>query len=445
MINSSSTESFILSSNDWILGPYFTHRYVYFYDIKQWSKYEQDSNEMFMNVEHLKTSLKKLLEYYPMIAGRFKCQADNTMMIEGDDGVPFVSASTNIALTDLPLSSKEYSCISDHPESLQLINPPDYIKPIEQPLFQIQHTRFTCGSVALGIHLHHYVADAQGYIQLIRDWAQLYKNPSFRPVVCHDRSLMMPTTAQLNQMKCRPDFDKPKPEFMGQTIDPHQPPSTLKIFRFGADELKKMKIAATEQLTKSDVAFVSTFDVLSAHLAHHVTLARHKCGGTTNIAQINIVTNTRTRINPPLPQNYFGNAILSSSLELEIEKIICEDNLGLLSSKIHQTIEEKTSDRIQETLAWIVVQPDKSKIWATFQWQRDLLITAWNKMGQYINFAFELDVAPKRITKPFGDILVGSAYFFATETNDESIDVMLSLTQEQMNNLEGNQKFRSYQ
>ncbi|CAF4424710.1 unnamed protein product, partial [Adineta steineri] len=107
-----------------------------------------------------------------------------------------VSAKINMLLKELPLSIEKYTDTKIIPESLQFINVTN-----SNTLFHIRHTRFACGSVALGITLNHQVADAHSYFQLIKDWTQLYKNLEYQPNVCHQRSLLEPTLEEIQLLK----------------------------------------------------------------------------------------------------------------------------------------------------------------------------------------------------------------------------------------------------
>ncbi|CAF1273888.1 unnamed protein product [Didymodactylos carnosus] len=384
-----------------------------------------------------------------MLAGVFKRHdEDNTMSIEQDDdgrgGVPFVSASADIFLNHLPLSVEEYTSTMSLPESLELINTTDL-----QTILHIQHTRFMCGSVALGIHFNHCAGDAHSYFQLVRDWAQLYKNSQYHPVVCHQRSLLEPTLAETAARKnSHPNFNNQKTHYIRQetlpsvsTVDAVR--SVVKIFRFSCDELNRMKLDATSQLP-FDVAYVSTFDALTAHLYRHIAIARRS---SSSMAKLYISTDIRPRLRQPLvPSTYFGNAIVFSYLEMETTQLISENRLGPLSSQVHQAIVSNTSDEIRTTLAWITSQPDKSKIAATFDLDKaDFIITAWNKMNMYSDSDFEPGVHPCRIALPCTTSFKSAAIFFSTEKNDTSIDVVLGLAIEDMERLESNSEFRKYQ
>lgn len=46
------------------------------------------------------------------------------------------------------------------------------------PILAVQHTRFACGGVALGIRLHHMVCAVGGFFQFVRDWATIHRSSS---------------------------------------------------------------------------------------------------------------------------------------------------------------------------------------------------------------------------------------------------------------------------
>ncbi|CAF2504718.1 unnamed protein product [Rotaria sp. Silwood2] len=399
-----------------------------------------------MNVDRLISSLTKLVEYYPFLTGVRKIEEkDKTISIVLDDaqgGIIFNSVSINIRLCDLSLSINEYTSTMDLDKSLELTNKNDV-----NALFHVRHTRFLCGGVALSIHLNHSVGDAHSYFQLVGDWARMYQNVEYRPIVCHARSLLELTEVDNEVDKHSwSSFNKQKTYVVKGDISPQTEQSVksiVKIFRFSADELERMKREATAHLLP-EVDHVSTFNVLAAHLYRHVALARDSSHS--YISKLYIPVNIRSRLKQPIiPSTYFGNAILHSCLETESTNLIRINDLGFWASKVHQTVATLTSDEIKSTLAWIISQPDKSKIVFNFPFDNTgFYITAWNKMGMYVNSNFEYGVHPCRITLPSEDLFNGGAYLFSTEKNDTSIDLILILDPTTMEKLENNPDFRKY-
>ncbi|CAF0746944.1 unnamed protein product [Adineta steineri] len=435
-----------LSPNDWIIPSTSTISCIYFYDIQQWSLYKKQTHDIFMNIEQLKLSLQKLLEYYPLLTGTLKLfDKDNKVLIEknnNNNGILFVSAKINMLLKELPLSIEKYTDTKTIPESLQFINVTN-----SNALFHIRHTRFLCGSVALGITLNHQVADAHSYFQLIRDWIQLYKNLEYQPNVCHQRSLLEPALEEIQLLKnSNPDFDYRRSLYFREEISSsiQQTKQTIiKIFRFTADELNRMKTDAITHLS-SDVTYLSTFEVLTAHLYQHVMLARNYT--TSSISKLYISTNIRPCLTQSfIPSTYFGNAILFSYLEMNMLDVIDKNSFSLLASRIHKSIEENTANNIRTTLAWIICQTDKTRIIPTWNLdEKDFTISAWNKMGIYSNAEFESNVHPCRVILPQDMKMSSAAILLSTEENDGSIDVYLGLDVNEMKQLEENFDFRKY-
>ncbi len=391
-------------------------------------------------------SLRKLLEYYPLLNGIFKVyDQDKKVSIEQNDGtggILFVSTTINIPLNEIHLLDNTNTKII--PETLQLINIVD-----SETLFHVCHTRFLCGSVALGITLNHQLADAHSYFQLVKDWAILYKNFEYQPNVCHQRSLLELTQEEINILKnSNSDFNHRRSLSVKEESASLPPTSTakqiiVKVFRFSAHELERMKSDSITHLP-FDVDYVSTFEVLTAHLYQHVMLARHH--SPSSMTKLYISTNIRSRlIQPSIPITYFGNAIMFSYLEVPMSELVQTANLGLLASQIHKSIQANNNDDIRTTLAWIICQRDKTKITPTFNLdETDFTISAWNKMGMYSNSDFELGNYPCRILLPPDTKFNGAAILLSTEKTDQSIDVILGLEINEMERLESNSDFRKY-
>ncbi|CAF2087799.1 unnamed protein product [Rotaria magnacalcarata] len=446
IIKTDSFQSLQLSPNDWIIPSIHSISCVYFYNIQKWPLYEKESNDMFIDIQQLIVSLRKLLEYYSLLNGVFKLfDQDSKVAIEQTDskgGILFVTATVNISLNELPLSLEKYTNVNVIPKELQLINAND-----PNTLFHVRHTRFLCGSVALGISLNHQVADAHSYFQLVKDWVQIYKNLEYQPDVCHQRSLLEPSFNEIEILKkTNPNFNDRKSLSVKEENSPSFPQTKqikMKIFRFSADELNRMKLDSTHHLSPN-VDYVSTFDVLTAHIYRHVMIARNYPAS--SISKLYISTNIRSRLTQPsIPITYFGNAIMFSYLEMNMKELIHENHIGLLASEVHRAIEQNNKDDIRTTLAWILCQKNKKLISPTCNLDKtDFTISAWNKMGMYSDSDFEPGVYPCRITLPADTEFSGAAILFSTEQNDASIDVILGLEMSEMERVEKNFDFRKY-
>ncbi|KAG7377508.1 hypothetical protein PHYPSEUDO_011539 [Phytophthora pseudosyringae] len=76
------------------------------------------------------------------------------------------------------VGSKPRLIVTNLPDGGNALLPP--FDPSEEgktrdPILAVQHTRFACGGVAIGICLRHIICDASGFFQLVRDLAALYR------------------------------------------------------------------------------------------------------------------------------------------------------------------------------------------------------------------------------------------------------------------------------
>ena len=441
IIRCSQSDPIELSVNDFILPATSSIDCIYFYDIQRWkSDRNNEANELFLDTQRMLQSLTQLIEYYPILCGTLKPSTnDGRVTVEFNDdnsGIEFISTAVTMSLIELPLSKINVDNQSILPSDIEWLN-----KAQSPRLFRVRHTRFACGSVALGISLNHQLGDAHSLFQLIKDWANIYRDSSYKPTVCHDRSLLSPTSDEIEyRRKIDPNFDNQKAHAIANADTPfsfsmNTEQIIVKIFRFTAEKLEQIKSKAMNYRPPS-APYISTFDALTAYLHRNVMLAR-QCAAST-CTRIFISTNTRSRLmDPEIPLNYFGNSIVFSYVEIPMSELMADEHLGRTSSAIRQAIENNQSECIRTTLSWIASKPDISKVIPSFHLDaEDFTVSAWNKMGMYSNADFETDLYPTRVL-PTSDLRFnGGAIFESTELLDSSIDVIIGLTAESMQRFE---------
>jgi len=128
LVKNNSFESLELSTNDWLIPSVVSIKSIYFYDIHQWSFYGKQPNDTFLDIQQLISSLKKLLDYYPILNGTLKTlnSPNYKVLVEHNndkDGVLFFSTVVNIPLNEIPLSTRDFVYDKIIPETLQLRPP----------------------------------------------------------------------------------------------------------------------------------------------------------------------------------------------------------------------------------------------------------------------------------------------------------------------------------
>jgi len=419
--------------------PFFALRNLFFYRKPVgWC-----NDEEFMDGGRMKDALRKLLQFYPHLTGRLRRDESNgsaTLEYRTGDGlshatdgvfggVPFVTATSNASLSELPLTASHYRMSTDLPPSLKLISDYDFQQALSYPPMSIQFTRFACGGVCIGVHLHHYVCDGEGFFsQLMRDWTEVYRGKPVTPPTL-DRSWLQPTDESVAAAIKQGQREQGGFIVMGKMEPPPEPASDAElpvspVFRFTSSELQRMKQAAISDMDSNN-GWVSTFEVLTAHLVRCMHAARMAIQATTQSLpsipaettspesasastmspqstcspnsvsspsslspalstpppplssessscscklELDIATNLRhgrLGSSHPSPAKAHCNAVLPTKVRLPNNVLDSSaSKLSDTAALVHEALRTSTSDPVHwhETLAWLASQPKKDHI-----------------------------------------------------------------------------------
>ncbi|KAL5774987.1 hypothetical protein ACOSP7_012544 [Xanthoceras sorbifolium] len=142
------------------------------------------SSSNFFNAQELKESLSKALVLFYPLAGRLGHDENGRIEIKCNaEGALFVEADTDSALDD-------FNDFAPSSQLSHLLPKIDYSAEISSyPLLISQVTYFKCGA-ALGVGLHHILADGASTFNFVNTWASITRgvSPSMTPM--HDRTLL---------------------------------------------------------------------------------------------------------------------------------------------------------------------------------------------------------------------------------------------------------------
>ncbi|KAF4545927.1 uncharacterized protein LTHEOB_4579 [Lasiodiplodia theobromae] len=417
-----------------------------------------------ISVVRLRQALALLLDYYPHLTGR--------LQINETDGTPEISSLGTGALLleakcpapldefcsqpDVTGSSASRILVTNLPgRGNALLAPfdPSLEGVCRDPIFTIQHTRFACGGVTLGVRLHHIVCDSDGFFQFVHDLAEIYRHlraPEFRnnedtgsgtPLLAHPpciRSYMaelrdMTPEERQAALAYQPSWLYVEPNNEHQADAPitapprAQHPITGRVLRFSGHELAELKAAATDP---SGLSWISTFDALTAHLFQQIHLARLQLSTSQNVSPSDAESsppsrafltsvNLRgpTRLN--LPPRYFPNAVVCPHGIIDAAVLAAQAPLWEVTKAIHDITHSRDNnvEDIRHTLRWIAAQPDKRRVKAAgfVYGTGSFVVSQWCKFGMYAGAEFE--VPPALVAPPFTPIstMDGLAFFLATE------------------------------
>ncbi|KAK0586794.1 hypothetical protein LWI29_012450 [Acer saccharum] len=233
------------------------------------------------NSDRLKTSLSQTLSHYYPLAGQVK---DHLSVDCNDNGVTFVEAQV-VAPVDMSDVLKRHEF---DPEG-KLVPRKEHEMLEDQSIFAVQVSYFGCGGVSICFLIRHVIADATTAANFIKSWSALSCNGD--GAVINDVTILD-----------------------GTSIFPPRDDSGMSASSGGAH---KMLFSSTETLKKRFTFEGSKISALKEKIGNRPSrfetvfaviwgaVAAAKREGDDLVATIPV--NLRRRMNPPLPDQCFGN------------------------------------------------------------------------------------------------------------------------------------------
>ncbi|KAJ7190047.1 hypothetical protein O6H91_Y529000 [Diphasiastrum complanatum] len=206
----------------------------------------------------------------------------------------------------------------------------------DAPLFTAQVTLFSCGGFCLGLYMNHAVVDGVAALKFLNNWCSIAKGGG----------LILPPSPDRNPLRPRsppsPVFEHP--EVFTGTSAPSK--HVFQIFPFTAQDLESLKKQA---ISDPSISKCSTFEAIVAH----VWQARYKSVETDpdQPCKLFFVVDFRNKIDPPLPSNYAGNAVLAPVVQLQQADLI-SNSLSFCVRKIQLAIESITDEYVRSGIDW---------------------------------------------------------------------------------------------
>ena len=262
----------------------------------------EDGNDFVKTLlERLKHTLSlTLLHFYPL-AGRLKTvktenPASYVVYVDCSDspGAKFIYAALDMNIsdilspTDVPLIVKSFF---DHN---RVVNHDGHT----MSLLSIQVTELVDG-VFMGCSMNHCIGDGTAYWNFLNMWSEVFRAQG------NTSSISRP-----------PIIKRWFPEGQGPVVSlPYTHPNEFisrfevpqlreRVFHFSAESIAKLKAKANAACNTNNI---SSFQSLSALVWRSITRARNLPPD--QITSCNMATNARTRLDPPISENYFGNLI----------------------------------------------------------------------------------------------------------------------------------------
>ncbi|KAI3943685.1 hypothetical protein MKW98_004190 [Papaver atlanticum] len=382
-------------------------------------------------VEKLKEGLAFILEDFFPLAGKLEKDEEGVLKVVCEEecvGVEVVEAvAEGVDVAELA-ESESSSILHEIVPYHGIMN----LEGLHRPLLVIQFTKLKDG-LAIGCAFNHAILDGMSTWHFLSSWAEICRGSttiSVQPF--HDRTKARNTRVKLDLPESAAAFEKPAAS-NGEEKHTPEPQLREKIFRFSGSTIEKIKSKANENLPSDSKPF-STFQALGSHIWCAVTRARNL--KPEDYTVFTIFADLRKRVDPPMPDSYFGNliqaiftvtaagALLSNPAEYGLKAL-----QGVIKSHDAKTINERNA-------AW-----ESNPVLFKY---KDAGINCV-AVGSSPRFpVYEVDFGfgkPERVRSGTNNKFDGMVYLYQGKDGGNSMDVEITLDPEAMKNLEADEDF----
>ncbi|VFQ84111.1 unnamed protein product [Cuscuta campestris] len=293
-------------------------------------------------IPHLKASLSSALHFFPPLAGRLAVTKndDGTTSVSincNNEGVEFVVARASDVTVDQLLGPTNVPPLI---RSFFLFNRACNYEGISKPLLGVHLTELADGYF-ISCSINHCAADASSFWHFFNSWSEIsrgFRKLSLPPV-------LNPWFPENVAQPLHLPFDLEK-EIISDAFTPL--PFEERVFHLSKENIGLLKAKANSEMGVNSISSLQSY---VAHLWRAIT--RSRCVNATEEVSIYVPIGARWRLNPPLPEGYWGNAIYSRVVRVKSGELLGR-GLGWAAWEIHQVVAaQKHEEVVQFYNRWV--------------------------------------------------------------------------------------------
>lgn len=297
----------------------------------------------YTDIDHLKATLSRALDYFHPLAGRLATVHHNdgttSFFIDCNAaGAQFIQAAADgIAAADI-LNAVYTPLIVN---SFFPLNGVHSHEGTTKPLLAVQVTELAGGGVFIAASANHSASDGTTFWNFFNAWSELSRGSepiSLKPVL--DRFFPVSSGGEA--------VYPIKIHFPKHPLPRLAPKETLhlreRVFRYRRQKIALLKARAATEASPAGARF-SSLQVIVAHLWRAVVRAQQI--GPDEETSCRLLVGLRHRLAPPLPANYFGNAVLMDAATATAGELLGGGGMGFATLKLNQMVGAQTSEKVE--------------------------------------------------------------------------------------------------
>lgn len=295
----------------------------------------KDEENFIQNLlDKLKHSLSLTLVHFYPLAGRLSTRKEENppsyvVFLDCNDspGAKFIHANLDMTVSEILAPTYVPVVVQSFFDHDRALNHDGHTR----PLLSVQITELIDG-VFIGVSMNHAIGDGSSFWNFFNAWSEMFNQSRIsRPPVLN---------------RWFPDGYGPiinlpfkhQDEFV---IRYEAPQLIERVFHFSAESIAKLKSRANSEFNSTKI---SSFQSLSALIWRSITRIRNFKPET--VTNCRLAINNRSRIEPPLSPDYFGNAI-QTVRGVATAGDLMEHDLGWAAWKLHEAVANHTDEAVR--------------------------------------------------------------------------------------------------
>ncbi|KAJ7522706.1 hypothetical protein O6H91_18G023500 [Diphasiastrum complanatum] len=217
------------------------------------------------------------------------------------------------------------------------------------PLLSVQLTWFESGTFSLGLAYNHLFMDGHSFWYFLNSWSQSARGESLTVIPILKRTLLLDAGCvhppSLAGYRCLYSSGAINISKLPQPL--HDQSFQNRWYKFSGRRIQKLKLLAMESYPERPP--FSSFEVVCAHVWRSVTVARALNDG--EQTSFLFAVDCRRRIDPALPESYFGNASCAACATTTAGELT-RKCLSYAANMIHEASRAITNESTRTFLHW---------------------------------------------------------------------------------------------
>ncbi|KAJ9170666.1 hypothetical protein P3X46_018758 [Hevea brasiliensis] len=296
-------------------------------------------------IQQLKNSLSRTPAFSTPLAGRLAIEEHDdetaSFFIECNNaGIQFVHAvADDITISDI----LEPIYVPPFVHSFFPLNGVRNYEGVSKPLLAVQVTELVDG-IFIACTMNHSVADGTTFWNFFNSWSEISRKNS-------DRTSKPPVIEHWFRSHCT--IRLPLSIFRTENgIIPTSPSFQERVFHFSKEKIAGLKAQANAE---AGCEKISSLQSVLAHLWLSVIRNRQLIDPNQE-TNFHLMVGIRSRLQPPLPGEYFGNAVQGVTVTLKAREVI-KQGLGYTALEMNRMVNTYTEDKVRKVLESSIQQP----------------------------------------------------------------------------------------